>query len=331
MDGDTSEQQQQQRWPSIHDPATCARKGLCPVTEAGGRLSPAKSYSLYFEQHGTGPIKLVFVMGLGMSCNAWSTQLVHFARLPQYSILVFDNRGVGNSDAPRGPYTTSSMAEDVITLLDFLSWTDKRSLHLLGFSLGGMIAQELAYRIPERLISLTLGVTTAGGFPLFNFPPWIGMKGIIRLQFIRDPKRRIPHTLEMCFNAAWLDAKAENDSKGRTNREVQIALFEKRASVTRIQTPQGFLWQTWAGFTHHVQAERLTQISKTVPKVLILTGDEDHLVRPSNSAYLKRHMPEAEYIVWKDTGHIVSGQHVERFNTLLERVFVEGQDKLEGR
>ena len=87
----------------------------------------------------------------------------------------------------------------------------------------------------------------------------------------------------------------------------------------------------WAGLTHHVQPGRLAQISQTIPKVLILTGDEDHLVHPSNSAYLKKHMPEAEYIVWKNTGHIVNGQHVEQFNALLERVFVEGQAKLEGR
>jgi pimeloyl-ACP methyl ester carboxylesterase len=81
------------------------------------------------------------------------------------------------------------MAEDVIVLLDFLGWTEKRSLHLVGLSLGGMIAQgalrtsiphnvdvitlriELSYRIPERFISLTLAATTAGGFPLCNIPP----------------------------------------------------------------------------------------------------------------------------------------------------------------
>ena len=108
-------------------------------------------------------------------------------------------------------------------------------------------------------------------------------------------------------------------------------LYKRRAAVTRIQKPLGSIWQMWAGLTHHVQPGRLAQISQTIPKVLILTGDEDHLVHPSNSAYLKKHMPEAEYIVWKNTGHIVNGQHVERFNALLERVFVEGQAKLEGR
>ena len=108
------------QWLTIHDPTTCSRKGLCPVTNGSGQ-----SYSLYFEQHGTGPRKVVFIMGLvqrgisspdpvteratfyrlQVSCNSWFAQVAHFGRLPQYSILVFDNRGVGNSDTPNGPYS----------------------------------------------------------------------------------------------------------------------------------------------------------------------------------------------------------------------------------
>jgi len=316
-----SEEAPQQQWLSIHDPATCTRKGVCPVKKVGGQDSPTPSFSMYFEQHGTGPIKVVFVIGLNASCNTWAPQVKHFSRLSQYTVLVFDNRGVGNSDTPRGPYSTSGMSEDVITLLDFLGWTEKRSLHLVGLSLGGMIAQELCYRIPERFISLTLGVTTAGGFPLCNIPPWVGLKNLLRMQFIKDRQERIPYAVEICFNASWLDATAENDAKGRTNREVQTVLYNERLAFTRAQKPMGALWQMWAGFTHHVQAKRLAQISKTIPKVVILTGDEDHLVRPTNSAYLKKHMPEAEYIVWKNTGHVVGLQHVERFNIVLEGVF----------
>ena len=86
----------------------------------------------------------------------------------------------------------------------------------------------------------------------------------------------------------------------------------------------------WAGLTHHVNAKRLAQISTTIPKVLILTGDQDHLVRSSNSAYLSRQMPEAEFVVWKETGHVVNMQRIERFNTLMERVFREGLARLEG-
>ncbi|KAH9050908.1 alpha/beta-hydrolase [Lactarius deliciosus] len=313
-----------QHWLSIHDPATCTRKGLCPVTKLRAQDPFLESHSLYFEQHGTGPVKVVFITGLNVTSNSWAAQVKHFSRLPQYSILVFDNRGTGNSDTPMGPYSTSAMAEDAITLLDFIGWTESRSVHVVGLSLGGMIAQELAYRIPERFISLSLVVTTAGGLPIFNIPPWFGLKTIMRLQFIKDPKRRSPFVVDMCFNSSWLDATAENDPEGRTNREVQITLCDERAAVTRIQKPLGAVSQMWAGFTHRVGAKRLAQISKAIPKVLILTGDQDHLVRPSNSAYLSTQMPEAEFVVWKDAGHVVSMQYVERFNTLLERVFLEG-------
>jgi pimeloyl-ACP methyl ester carboxylesterase len=158
----------------------------------------------------------------------------------------------------------------------------------------------------------------------------------------------VPYVVEMCFNTSWLDATAENDAAGRTNREVQAAVsvvvmrslitliipyksYKERMASTRIQKPLGAISQMWAGFTHHVQADRLAQISKTIPKVVILTGDKDHLVRPTNSAYLKKHMPEAEYILWNDTGHVVNLQHVERFNALLERVFQEGEARMAGR
>lgn len=58
-------------------------------------------------------------------------------------MLVFDNRGVGNSDSPGGRYRTSEMALDVVDLLDFLGWTERRQLHVVGVSMGGMIIQEL--------------------------------------------------------------------------------------------------------------------------------------------------------------------------------------------
>lgn len=90
------------------------------------------------------------------------------------------------------------MAKDTIALLDFVGWTETRSVHVVGLSMGGMIAQgalvarlficsdivgpflELAYRIPERLISLSLAVTTAGGLPIFNLPPVRPVEAFLR-------------------------------------------------------------------------------------------------------------------------------------------------------
>lgn len=84
-----------------------------------------------------------------------------------------------------------------------------------------------------------------------------------------------------------------------------------------------------AALTHHVSPERLRHISRSIPKVLILTGDQDHLVRPSNSVYLKSHMPEAELVEWDHTGHGIHIQRRDRFNALLERVFAEGRQHVE--
>lgn len=89
----------------------------------------------------------------------------------------------------------------------------------------------------------------------------------------------------------------------------------------------GTLSQMAAALTHNMSPERLSRISKSIPKVLILTGDEDHLVRPSNSVYLKQHMPGAELVQWEHTGHGIHVQWNSRFNALLERVFEEGRER----
>ncbi|KAH7919905.1 alpha/beta-hydrolase [Leucogyrophana mollusca] len=310
---------------TIFDPTTCTRRGLCPVTQIRNKGDPFESHSLYFEQHGSGHEKIVFIMGLNSTSFGWLPQVEHFARSPKYSALVFDNRGVGLSGAPRGPYTTSGMAEDVVALLEYIGWTAKHDLHVVGISLGGMIAQELATRIPDRIASLSLVVTTAGGRFWSNVPPWKGFTSLSRLFVTSDPEAKIPTIMNMLFPPDWLEEKAVNDPSGRTNRDIQSAVYKRRFDITRPQTPIGAMSQMAAGLTHYVSNERLGRISKTIPKVLILTGDQDNLIRPQNSLHMRDHMPEAEFIWWEKTGHGISGQWKVRFNELLERVIEEGR------
>lgn len=84
-------------------------------------------------------------MGLGGMKSAWQRQTKDFAhtKADDYSSLVIDNRGVGDSDKPACRYSTSDMAKDVIEVIDHVGWTAKRELHIIGISMGGMIAQEL--------------------------------------------------------------------------------------------------------------------------------------------------------------------------------------------
>ncbi|KAL1947964.1 hypothetical protein VTO73DRAFT_13688 [Trametes versicolor] len=313
--------------PTIFDPTTCTRKGLCPVTEIRNQGDPFESHSLYYEVHGSGPEKVIFIMGLNSSSAGWVTQVDHFARKPEYSVLVFDNRGVGNSGAPRGPYTTSGMAQDAITLLDFVGWKEPRQIHVVGVSLGGMIAQELAWKIPERIVSLTLVVTKPGGRRYLELPPYPGLKAILKTMVITEPTKKIPIILEMLFSSEWLDSKCDTDPQGRTNREVETEAYLRRIQFTRPQTFLGSISQMAAALSHHVTPDRLRKISASIPKVIIITGDSDNMVNTSNSQLLKKHMPEAEFILKAGGGHGLTMQYRTWFNETLERVFKEGREK----
>jgi pimeloyl-ACP methyl ester carboxylesterase len=93
-------------------------------------------------------------MGLGGMKYAWQRQTKDFGhtKADVYSSLVFDNRGIGSSSKPTFRYSTSEMAKDVVELVDHLGWTDNRSLHVIGISMGGMIAQELVSYLPTPLL-----------------------------------------------------------------------------------------------------------------------------------------------------------------------------------
>ncbi|KAI0083105.1 Alpha/Beta hydrolase protein [Irpex rosettiformis] len=319
-------------YPSTFDASTCARRGLCPVSRLNdpGSNAALEHHSLYYEQHGTGPERVIFISGLNVSSLAWVWQIQHFVQDPKYSVLVYDNCGVGNSDTPLGPYTTSGMAEDLITLLDFIGWKESRALHIVGVSFGGMIAQELATRIPDRIASLLLAATSSGGWPWANFPPLRGVLSIAGVALTSDNETKISHILEGGFPREWLETKAEDDKRDSTNREVVAQLYRDILERSRPQSFVGQLFQMAAALTHNVPPFRLRAISENIPKVLILTGDGDQLVRPSRSVHLKECMPEAEFVQWESTGHGLHTQHNRRFNEVLERVFEEGRVRSNG-
>lgn len=101
-------------------------------------------------------------MGLGSLKSAWQRQTRDFGHTKgdQYTCLLIENRGIGESDKPMMRYSTSEMAKDIVEIVDYLGWKERRQLHLIGVSMGGMISQELGLLIPERIGSISL-VSTA--------------------------------------------------------------------------------------------------------------------------------------------------------------------------
>jgi pimeloyl-ACP methyl ester carboxylesterase len=111
----------------------------------------ANGQELYFEVHGQGP-PLVLVMGIGYDATLWTLAQVP-ALSQMFQVVIFDNRDAGRSSSATGPYTIADMADDVAALMDAL---DIKRAHLLGLSMGGMIAQEFALRHAGRLHRLVL-------------------------------------------------------------------------------------------------------------------------------------------------------------------------------
>src|SRR6266849_5494810 len=112
---------------------------------------------IYWDELGSGA-PLLLIMGLGWPSYAWyRTRPVLSAK---YRTIALDNRGVGQSDAPPGPYSIAQMASDAAAVL---TAAKVNAAHIFGVSMGGMIAQEFALQYPKKVRSLILGCTAAGG------------------------------------------------------------------------------------------------------------------------------------------------------------------------
>ncbi|KAJ3412506.1 hypothetical protein HDV05_000644 [Chytridiales sp. JEL 0842] len=262
---------------------------------------------------------------MGNICHQWDYQLSYFTQFQEFSVCIFDNRGSGLSSVPEGRYKTCEMAMDVVDLLDHLGW---QKFHLVGLSMGGMIAQELAYAHPKRLLSLTLESTTA----YFNGLPTVAYKAMI----IGGPPANtldsfVEHVVDnLLFPKQWLEEFPSNSKEG-TNRDRIINFFKERYGATGLQTPKSRSSQKSACLTHNLQPHRLTQIKRAHIPTLVLTGDSDNvLIQPSSSAYLAK-MLGGKLIVLKGGGHAVRLQFPEIHNDLLHKHILDAEHKHEAR
>lgn len=306
---------------TILDSATCVQKGLCPVAVARAK----KPRQLYYELHGDlkATQKIVLIMGLNFKCSAWSAQVHHFGRKPDHAVLVFDNRGVGNSDCGAfEAYKTSEMAKDTVDLLNFLNWDQDRSLHVFGVSLGGMISQELSLLIPTRIKSLTLISTRSGD--TFEFPSTTILKTFFRVS-AKSVKyeQGIDLMIDFLFPAAYLN---QPTAEGQTQKDALRKYFQSWHNVPRRQSPAGAFGQLCAAFGHHCSDSNLEKISRDLSpaKIAVVLGDRDELIHAVRSLQLQDRLPDSELVVFKDGGHALSCQFREDFNALMERIMMEG-------
>jgi 3-oxoadipate enol-lactonase len=235
---------------------------------------------LHWESDGSGA-PVLLIMGLGMNATGWWRTVPVLAE--RFRVLAFDNRGVGRSDRPSGPYSVAELADDAAAVLDAAG---EASAHVYGISLGGMIAQELALRHPARVRALVLGATTPGR-----------THGIAAdeatVAFFR---RRGAMPAE---EAVWASVPYNYAARTRREHGERIAQDIERRLRFPIE-PRPYEAQLAAALDHDAGA----RLSAIAAPALVVHGEEDVMVPPANAHVLAERLPDADLRLWRQAGHL---------------------------
>ena len=243
--------------------------------------------TLHWVSKGAGD-PVLMIMGLGLSGGAWWRTVPVLSRTLR--VITYDNRGVGRSHARFPSYTTEAMADDAAGVLDAAGI---ERAHVYGFSLGGMVAQQLALRHPERVRSLVLGATHAGG------PKAVPPESEV-LAFFR---RRASMTAS---DAARASVPFNYGPRCRREHADRIAEDIRRRLEHRFPE-RAYRAQIWAAALHNTH-RRLNRIE--VP-TRVVHGRHDRIVPIANADILAGGIPNAELRILEESGHLYSTEQPE--------------------
>ncbi|EAW14883.1 alpha/beta fold hydrolase [Aspergillus clavatus NRRL 1] len=308
---------------------------LPPTTS--GRVPVAQNrrggpININYEIHGSGPVKLVWIMGLNGTLHDWKRQTKYFGHLhsSKYSCLVYDNRGVGRSDKPTCFYSTSEMARDAVDLVSAVGWIDlnaapTRSIHVIGASMGGMIAQEVAMLIPDRLASLSLCCTAPR---LVRTTPFFENLQRRASMFIPRPVDvEIDRIAQSLFASEFLMEPDTENEDARLNfptkRDRFAAAHLGKKADTESFTPKGFMLQVTACYFHHKSAEQLRALGDAVgrERIAVLHGTEDRMLTFRHGEILRDEIGEGiRWKVFDGAGHMLGWEREQEVNELMQEI-----------
>ena len=244
---------------------------------------------LYYEVQGEGD-PLLAVMGLAGDTVAWALQVGEWSKT--HRVVVFDNRDVGQSSYADGPYHVEDMASDTLALADHL---ELDRFHLVGLSMGGMIAQHIALRSPERVRTLTLAVTMGGA----------GSYGQARSKMLADAAAHMSREQQVDSLLAWTMSE-----DFFANPQSVTWLRNMMLSNPHAQDVEGFRRQLDAIGRFDVR-DRLGEISTPTH---VVGAEHDVLVPPWKSTELADLIPGAKLTMLPRAPHMVSIENAELFN-----------------
>jgi len=249
---------------------------------------------LYYERRGTGE-PMLFIQGLGGNSLHWGDGFLGGLE-DRFELILFDNRGAGRSGVLEGELTIVDLAQDALGLLDAL---EIEAAHVVGISMGGMVAQEVALAAPDRVRSLTLGCTFSGG-----------------------PEARMTD-MEVVGILAEALLSGDDERTLRVGYEVMVAaeygaqegayeLYSELAGQYRAPIP--VLMAQLAAIMGHDTSDRLGEI--TTP-TLVVHGTADRLFHAENGELIARLIPDARLELLEGSGHMFFWEQPERSAQLV--------------
>ena len=252
---------------------------------------------IYYEVHGRGD-PLVLIMGLRRNLEWWYRQIPALAK--HFQVIAFDNRGAGRSDKPVMEYSIGLFADDTAELMDALELPIS---HILGFSMGGYIAQELALKYPDKVKNLILASTGSGGDRAVTMSPNRLEKFTANAGL--KPEEILRKDMGIYFSDEYVEQHPE-----KIEEFIEISL--------RHYQPADAFERQFEACLRHDTAARLNRLA--VP-TLIMTGDDDPLVPPENSHILKELIPGSELFVFPGGRHCVMIEKADLFNQKVVEFF----------
>ena len=257
-----------------------------------------RDIEIYYEIHGSGP-RLLFIGGSGGDLR--QKPGVFEGPLPHaFEVLSYDQRGLGRTDRPAGPYSMADYGEDAASLLEVVGWD--RCL-VMGVSFGGMVAQELAVRHPERVDRLVLACTSSGGAGKPSFP-------LHELQTLPEEERlwRSSELSDVRRDAAWRQANP-------TAADGMLAFARARATAGEEEPgrEEGFRLQLEARAGHDTW-DRLAGLSLPV---YLCGGRHDGIAPPANQQAMAGQIPNAKLELF-DGGHLFLMQDRDAFPKIVD-------------
>ncbi len=231
---------------------------------------------IYWDEQGSGE-PLLLIMGLSYPSYMWHRTRPFLAQ--NFRTIAFDNRGIGQSDVPEGVYPIAQMASDAAAVLDAASVP---SAHVFGVSMGGMIAQEFALQYPQRVRSLILGCTNAGGPHVVNAAPEVLQ---ILMRQGMTPEEAKEAIIPFIYDAGTPRARIDEDMVIR---------------MKWYPTPQGYLGQL-QGILAWEAYSRIAQIKSPT---LIIHGETDQLVPVANAQLIAERIPHAKLVLIPHASHV---------------------------